>query len=330
MQFADRIVGAALGQAVADAVGFQVERQDPGVTVPFGEAWLRDGNGPERLRDGHRLGQVSDDTQCARATMEAVAAGGYDPSRIAAGLARIRDDMVGPGRTVSGALRYLAARDPGFSDLDATLVRRKAEGGSMAPTNGALMRIWPVAAIPGTGLAERASACARLTHDHPEAVGAAVAVAAAMRAVLEGTGPEAVLDAVAEGCGGDGEALAVVATTRLWLGLSLRDARAAAWEASRREEKWRFVSPRALPTAAWALRSFVLGEGDFGRAVLGALEGGGDVDTTASVAGSLAGAFRGADGVPPALAARIRDRDRWGAEGHVALARRFAEACAGA
>ena len=275
LTFEDRVAGAAVGQAVGDALGFHMEQKPPEVALPYAEAWLRDGTGPEPRREGYPVGQVSDDTQCARATMLAVAeAGRWDLCAVAEGLIAIRDDMVGPGRTVSGALRYLRDRaSPRLADMRNVLGARAREGGSMAPTNGAAMRIWPVAAAGPGNLFERARWCARLTHDSPEAVAGAVVTALAARAAFEGDDPKGLLARLAAECVGEPEAAAIVATAADWTGIGDEEARAAAWECSGREAKWRSVSPRALPTVAWALRSYVLGDGAFGPSVEGALGG---------------------------------------------------------
>jgi ADP-ribosylglycohydrolase len=329
LTFEDRVVGAAVGHALGDALGFQVEQKPPEVTVPYADAWLRDGTGPEPGREGYAVGQVSDDAQCARATMLAVADGGrYALCAVAEGLIAIRDDMVGPGRTVSGALGFLKENcSPRLADLREVLALRLRGGGSMPPTNGAAMRIWPVAATGGENLAERARWCARLTHDSPESVAGALVVALATRAALDGLAPRDLLARLSDEVSGDAEASAIVAAARLWTGATVEWAYEAAWEASRREPKWRNVSPRALPTVAWALRAYVLGDGDYVESVREALGAGGDVDTVAAIAGGLAGAYGGPGRIPAGPASRINDRGRWGFEDQVGLARRFAAAC---
>lgn len=62
--------------------------------------------------------------------------------------------------------------------------------------------------------------------------------------------------------------------------------------------EWGHLFSDSIHTLIVALSMFVASEGDFRRAVIGALMYGRDKDSYASVAGALAGAYRGAEAIP--------------------------------
>jgi ADP-ribosyl-[dinitrogen reductase] hydrolase len=65
----------------------------------------------------------------------------------------------------------------------------------------------------------------------------------------------------------------------------------------------------ALLTTHCALAVF-MGAGSFAEAVLGAVNLGGDADTTGAITGALAGAAWGAGAIPPLWIAELKDHDR--------------------
>ncbi|EPJ40490.1 hypothetical protein STAFG_2480 [Streptomyces afghaniensis 772] len=65
---------------------------------------------------------------------------------------------------------------------------------------------------------------------------------------------------------------------------------------------WTDLAPEAV---ALAFGAYAAADGDFEQSVLTAVNMGRDADTTAAVAGALAGATRGISAIPPAWAAAI-------------------------
>ena len=213
------------------------------------------------------------------------------------------------------------------AELDRALAGRDAvlAGAPHLPTNGVAMRAWPHAVLHAdrAALADSVLADAALTHAHPESGACAVTCALATRLLFEGVAVAALLDRLEREMPVRGET-GSVALARHLLGLDPRTAADAAWSVSGKPPEWRSVSPAALPTVAWALRSLVAGGGSAEDVLRDALSCGGDVDTTAALAGGWYGAAHGPDALPAHVAARVRDRDAWDRHGLTARARAFA------
>jgi ADP-ribosylglycohydrolase len=171
---------------------------------------------------------------------------------------------------------------------------------------GAAMRVAPV------GIAFRhdparvedvAARQARVTHVNALAVDGAVALALAVAALC------------ARGPGEDGGAAAVldahrnllarpeiaVTPTELWTD---RARPLAEVYAPRGPSGW---TAHAVPAAAHA---FLGHAGDFAASVLDAVNGGGDTDSVAAMAGALAGAALGCSAIPPEWVAAVEDAER--------------------
>ncbi|MGX1884354.1 ADP-ribosylglycohydrolase family protein [Streptomyces sp. NPDC055287] len=125
------------------------------------------------------------------------------------------------------------------------------------------------------------------------------AVAAGVAAAMTGDSPSAITAA----------ALSVIPSDS-WTARSLRRAVAAAPDGERAVRSavviggypWTDLAPEAVGLAFGA---FAASRGDFTTAVLTAVNMGRDADTTAAVAGALAGAMCGAGAIPPAWASVI-------------------------
>ena len=324
----DAVVGGLLGQAVGDMLGFPVERRGPAECVAFAAAWLA-GAGPAPGRDGHPMGQVSDDTQCTLALMRA---GPGDLVAEARELVAALPTIVGAERNTRAMLRALA-REPRFADgtaegFAAAVAARDAAVPPGPPTNGAAMRAW-AQGVPRRSGQERDAAVrasAALTHAAPASAGAAVEVAELAAQLVAGVDPRNAPTLAALMLRGRG-----VAPVAIEAGLALAElpdegARASVG-ASHGAPPWDAVSPHAVATVAWAVRSFALGGGDFRRVALGAMSGGGDVDTVAGIAGAWCGLVSGEAGLPAHLVALARDGDRCDVAGMRSAARGYATAC---
>ena len=77
---------------------------------------------------------------------------------------------------------------------------------------------------------------------------------------------------------------------------------------------WPGISPFVIPTVVWSLWSALKAGGDFMEAVLLAIEPGGDVDTTAAIAGAIAGTRIGRSALPQNLADLVHDGGSWRAD----------------
>jgi ADP-ribosylglycohydrolase len=168
--------------------------------------------------------------------------------------------------------------------------------------NGAAMRAAPLGAWHADSLAHAAAQGARaaeVTHAHPEGIagGVAVTVAAAIASAARLDGhrpdPDQLLAAVA--------ALVPPGHVRDGLRRAVRigDAAEAAYELGTGS---RAMAQDSVPFAIWVAAHHL---GDYPAAITTCVAGGGDVDTTAAMAGGVVAAYTGVDGIPAAwLAAR--------------------------
>lgn len=279
----DRAVGTLLGLAVGDAVGTTLEFQRPGTFEPITDMV---GGGPFGLRPG----QWTDDTSMALCLAE---------SLLDTGDMDLADQM----------RRYLSWRDEGYLssngrcfDIGNTVSRqlsRFARTGEPvdpspdedAAANGSLMRLAPVP-IRWHGdvaeAAERSAESSRSTHAARRPVDACRVLGAMTAALIGGRTADDVfapdfwqlgdlhpeVDAVARGSWQAKEPPAIRGTG---------------------------FCVDALEAAVWA----VAGADSFRDAVLRAANLGNDADTTAAIAGQLAGARWGASGIPAAWRTKI-------------------------
>ena len=279
----DRAVGALVGLAVGDAVGTTLEFTGRDRYKPLVDMI---GGGPFNLAPG----QWTDDTSMALALADSLLADpDLDPADLMTRFCAWRDkghyscgcrDI---GITVSGALSRWRTTGIAFA-------------GSTDPDtagNGSLMRLAPVAVAhwndPHT-LAEVATRQSRTTHGAAEAVAACVGFA------------EVLGDAIA------GKARSeVLAPRRGPFAGKIAGILGGAWRGKRRSEiqSTGYVA-HSLEAALWSVGR----TSDYRSAVLLASNLGGDADTTAAIAGQLAGALYGVGGIPNKWLAKLAWRER--------------------
>jgi len=283
----DRAAGVLVGGACGDALGVPHEFEDPA------EGRLRmsgGGLGP------YAPGEWSDDTQMtlciALGAVVGELTGVADLDRVADRFLRWRTDGATDVGVATDAV-LTAAGPPG--EGSAARLRRAArqlhERTGRTAGNGALMRTSVVALVPTAGrdeTADLASRVAALTHADPLVSESCVLwTEAVRRAVVDGA-----LD--------------------LRSGLDLISAnRRAAWSVWIDEAESQFPTTdfsrngytvtalQAAWRAVWETTSSSgVREQDFRAAIEAAVRFGGDTDTVAAIAGSLAGALCGVGGVP--------------------------------
>ncbi|MBQ0849756.1 ADP-ribosylglycohydrolase family protein [Streptomyces sp. BH-SS-21] len=285
----DRARGALLGLAVGDALGAPAENMKPSEI---------------RARWGRITGYVAeqpagtDDTEYA----------------IFSGLLLARHGSALTVAHVEAAWhQWIADRDEGpfrgagFSERGTLENLRR---GLAAPISAQHRHAWSdglaMRAAPfGVFAAGRPAEAARLvaidgsvSHDG-EGIYGGQAVAAGVAAAMAGAPTIAVV----------ASALAVVPDDS-WTARSLRRAVACAHRGERAVRSavviggypWTDLAPEAV---ALAFGAYAAADGDFEEAVLTAVNMGRDADTTAAVAGALAGATRGTAAIPPAWASAI-------------------------
>ena len=317
----ERFMGCLIGQALGDALGFVVEGYPAAVCRRYVDEVLRAGRAGEAGREPFAFGQYTDDSQLARELLISyVARGTLDPADFAARVAALfaENRVVGRGRTTEAAALRLAAGVPW------------QEAGTPAPQagNGSAMRAGPVGLMFGHDdldrLAQAAHDQGRVTHADPRCSAGAVAIAAAVAFAAAGRTPRPV-ELAGLAAGFDRSVAAEIENLDRWLALPPE---AAAPEIARAglqpgfSDLWDGISPFVTSSVIWSLYAFLRSPDDYWETICTAIAVGGDVDTTAAMAGAISGAYNGIAAVPGDLAARLGDRGEWGEAELAGLARR--------
>jgi ADP-ribosylglycohydrolase len=319
-----RFTGCLIGQCVGDAVGFMVEGYPGSLCATYAHSVLNRGEGDLYLRGPFRLGQYSDDSQLARALMESlVDKGGFDPADYALRIARLFADqrIVGGGWATSEAAARLAAGVPW------------QEAGTPAPNagNGSAMRAAPIGLMfydDPDALVRAAVDQGRCTHADPRCSAGAVAIAGAvaLALTLPTMAPEAFATRLADLTAGidDSVSRALAALPPV---LALAPKEALPWLLDLGNPDVRDVedgiSPFVTTSVLWSLYAFLRSPEHYSQALITAIAGGGDVDTTAAMTGAIAGARLGLAAVPQDLVNRLTDRGTWRASQLTDLAARL-------
>ena len=279
----DRALGALIGLAVGDAVGTTLEFKARDSDQPLTDMI---GGGPFNMK----AGEWTDDTSMALALADSLIADrNLDPADLMERFWAWRErgeyscgcnDI---GITVSGSLSRWRRTGDAFA-------------GSTDPNsagNGSLMRLSPVALAHWNDramLADVAARQSRTTHGAPEAVSACVGYADILADAIAGMPRSGVM------APRQGEFAGKVA-----------DIMAGSWRGLRRNQiqSSGYVA-HSLEAALWAVGRTA----DFRSAVLLAANLGGDADTTAAIAGQLAGALYGLRGIPKTWLEKLAWRDR--------------------
>ncbi len=287
-----RLAGAVWGHLAGDAVGVPYEfgPARPPSTVEFGATGTHD----------QPAGTWSDDGALMLALLDSLLQpGGFDPEDQGhRALAWRRDGAYTPdhdgvfdiGKTTREALRRLAGGSPA---TDA------GPAGDRDCGNGSLMRILPLALVgrewPPLQLITAAHSASRVTHGHPRCQVACAVYSVAVAGLLRGQGPEEAL------------AWAFAENERLHREEPGHDDHAAALEELRAYPKR--TGGGFVLDAFWSAWDAFAGASDYADTVRRAVAYGHDTDTTAAIAGGLAGAHWGWDGIPLAWRRGMRGRE---------------------
>jgi ADP-ribosylglycohydrolase len=308
---ADQRAGCLLGLALGDALGFVVEAEPPGVARAY-VAELRAGRAGLRTHPDFPFGQYSDDTQLARELLLSIReAGCFDPAafgrRLADLFTRGQDIGAGPGSRAA-ALRI--AHGVSWSDA-----------GTPPPYagNGSAMRAAPLGLVfpDRARLVEAAVGQSRVTHQDPRCAAGALTMAAAagMAARPGAVDPDAWLEELSGAVAPVDQPFAeALRALRRWAGQDPETATRALHSFGSDPPSatdWLGVSAHVLPSVLWALYTFLRSPDSYWDTVCTAIEAGGDTDSTAAMAGALAGARLGRARLPQELIGQLTDRGGW-------------------
>lgn len=274
-----RAIGAVLGSAVGDALGAPFEFGSPGrYSARFPEPVV--GGVGEMVGGGGfgwAPGEFTDDTQMAIVQAESLLArGGIDGAdlfeRFRLWASRANDVGVQTSSVLHSGLPWHEAAD--------AFVRANPGRGA---GNGGLMRSTPTAVHFATGSVDDTIAAARatsaVTHAGPSAEWGTAIHHVMVRAALHGGDPFAALEELLSELPYDQDRYRRMLAPD-WTPDTLEVPNGSVWG--------------CLAQAVWAVRT----TDSFADAVVAAIDLGGDTDTVAAVAGGLAGAVYGVQGIP--------------------------------
>jgi ADP-ribosylglycohydrolase len=307
--------GCLVGQCLGDALGFVVEGCSPAVCRKYVSETLYAGQAAaEGSRASLAFGQYSDDSQLARELMQSFAARGrFDPEDYARRIAAIFSEgrIVGRGRSTQEAAERLARGIPWD------------EAGTPPPSagNGSAMRAGPIGLFyfdDPEGMVRAAHDQGRITHRDPRCSAGAVAIAGAVALALRGEQIDTsrFLTRLTGWAGQMDESVAY-AIERLagWVDLPAKEAAPLIASVGRTPDYvdgWQGISPFVTSSVLWSLYSFLRSPEDYWETVCTAIAVGGDVDTTAAMAGAISGAYLGLQAIPRRLAQYLTDQGTWG------------------
>lgn len=304
----DRALAALAGVAIGDAMGMPTQTLTREQIAAYGPVTgFRDAAPDHPVSAGLPAGTITDDTeQSLLLARHLIARGGrIDQEKWAGELlawerdthARGINDLLGPSTR-----RAIEALQRGVP---------VSETGRSGTTNGAAMRIVPVAiATPVAPLGQLVDAVeesCRLTHHTAPAIGAAAAVAAAVRAALDGANlDDALAAALAAAALGErrGEPSAAASITRS-IGQAL--ALASGGDGADRIAARVGTGVSALESVPMAFAILKLAGADPWRCALLSATIGDDTDTIGAIACGMAGACSGMAGIPADAWARVRE-----------------------
>lgn len=318
----EQFSGSLIGQCLGDALGFVVEGYPPAVCQQYVTEELKMGHAGEYGRGHFAFGQYSDDSQLARELLQSyLTCKRFDPQdysrRIAAIFAEGR--IVGRGRATDEAAKRLAQGVPWD------------EAGTPPPSagNGSAMRAGPIGLLffdDPDRMIKAAYDQGRITHRDNRCSAGAVAIAGAVALAL---------------CCGSIDTHQFLVQLSDWVkGIDQSTGsyiqQLESWVALQPEESvtfisrvgmdpgftydWQGISPFVTSSVLWSLYSFLRSPKDYWETICTAIKVGGDVDTTAAMAGAISGAHSGFKTIPLHLAHRLTDQGTWGLDELIDLA----------
>ncbi len=320
----EQFSGCIIGQALGDAAGFVVEGYSTSVCKQYVKNVLTSEKPMQQGRSPFSFGQYSDDTQLARELLQSIVIRlDFDPVDYAQRIADIfsSDRIVGRGRATQQAADRLNRGVPWD----------QAGAPSSLAGNGSAMRSAPVGLLffdNPERMLQVATDQGRITHQDPRAVAGSIAIAGAVAIALETPDIKP-----ADFCGQITEWTAEISPlfseqiTRLpeWVELPWEKAMpliAAAGLDPAEGKIWEGISPYVVSSVLWSLYAFLKTPHNYWDTICTAIICGGDVDTTAAMAGAVSGAYLGLESIPKEIARHLNDQGAWTYSDLVNLAER--------
>jgi ADP-ribosylglycohydrolase len=320
----DQFSGCLIGQCLGDALGYVVEGFSPEACKRYVEDVLK----TERVGEfGHwplPFGQYSDDSQLARELLQSyIACKKFDPQDYAEHIKTIflERRIVGWGQATRDAAVRLIRGTPW------------EEAGTPAPSagNGSAMRAAPIGLLFFDNtelLIQVAYDQGRITHKDPRCSAGAIAISGAVALVLQEKliDLDSFLSSLVDWSGKIEPAFASeIRKLSEWISLPPEMAVTFISKAGidanySDEDDWQGITPFVISSVLWSLYSFLRTPDDYWETICTAIAVGGDVDTTAAMAGAISGAYLGLNAIPSQLTNRLTDQGKWGFDELIELA----------
>ncbi|HHP7246053.1 MAG TPA: ADP-ribosylglycohydrolase family protein [Elainellaceae cyanobacterium] len=309
----EQFSGCLIGQCVGDALGAPVEGSPPSMCQEYLNKRVITGQLGDRSRGHYVMGQYTDDSQLARELLQSyVARGTFDPADYAQRIAAIFAEgrIVGYGQaTISAARRLIQGI-------------HWEEAGTPPPAagNGSAMRAAPIGLMffdDPQQLIRAAHDQGRMTHQDSRCSAGAIAISGATALALQqqAIAPDSFLNPLSEWVATiDADVAAHLRNLVDWSRLPPEQAVSFIAQAgldSTAANPSRGLSPFVIGSVLWSLYAFLRTPDNYLDTVCTAIAVGGDVDTTAAMAGAISGAHLGLDGIPTHLAERVTDQGTW-------------------
>lgn len=207
------------------------------------------------------------------------------------------------------------------------------ESGAPAPSagNGSAMRAAPIGLFFFDNpqlLIQSAHDQGRITHGDPRCSAGAVAISGAVALVLQGEKitPDSFISTLSDWTSKIEQGFtSQLKNLNEWLTMPPEEAVTFISKAGLDvdyidEDGWKGISPFVISSVLWSLYSFLRTPDAYWETICTAIGVGGDVDTTAAMAGAISGAYLGVGAIPSNLSHYLTDRKTWGYDELVALA----------
>ncbi|MEW6067077.1 MAG: ADP-ribosylglycohydrolase family protein [Nitrospirota bacterium] len=311
----DQFSGCLIGQCLGDALGFVVEGFSPEACKRYVEDFLKTEKAGEFGRFPFPFGQYSDDSQLARELL----------------LSYINCKKFNPLDYAERIMHIFVERKVvgfGYSTRQAALRLSNGisweESGTPPPSagNGSAMRAAPIGLMFFDNthlLIQAARDQGRITHKDPRCSAGAVAISGAVAIALQSKkiNINSFIKSLEEWTNTIEPAFASeLRKLPDWITMPPE-------EASRfipgagidpeyiEEDGWQGITPFVISSVLWSLYSFLRTPDDYMETICTAIIVGGDVDTTAAMAGAISGAYLGINAIPSKLSHHLNDKGTW-------------------
>ncbi len=320
----EQFSGCLIGQCLGDALGFVVEGFSPEACKRYVEDILKTDRVGEFGRFPFPFGQYSDDSQLARELIQSyIHCKRFDPEDYAERIRSIFAEkrIIGWGQATKDAALRLNEGIPWY------------EAGTPAPSagNGSAMRAAPIGLFFFDNyqlLIQGAHDQGRITHKDLRCSAGAVTISGAVALSLHGklTNTEYFINTLSEWSGKINPLFASeLRKLNKWINLQPEEAVTFISKAGIDtdyidEDEWEGITPFVISSVIWSIYSFLRTPDNYWETICTAISVGGDVDTTAAMAGAISGAYLGLDAIPFHLLHHLTDRGKWGYKELIELA----------